>query len=554
MKLAQPLDLLIQKMEEIQRLLCASQQQEPEQNDSHEEVSLPPGHTPVQRPLRQRLIHRDQLQIIQRQSTFTASINKTSCEPQEEQQQQKDLIAQGGEVSELNAEQFEVDYKAPMLWCEELTDDNDVWLVQCPNTIEPECLVNQQFSLSGVTELPINPGQQLQVSSFHRHSEPLTCVLPSNKNLSFTTGLSPDRVCPASPASLPYNAKPRCSSECTDWPGVRAKTSPLPERPHVQATVVVEPAGLLLVKEQVQIPPTIIPSGQKGPVPFPKQLKIRHPLFGSEYINELQHAASLHNSVKGTLRIQGEHIGKDNHSMTERRGKKRKRDSKNEILDYLNQDAVHSEPSTVLHLDNNASRIPSACLVSCDQQPDWFRLFVMWPVPSRRFSCVEPAANSNGVATDMITTKYRGNTLNGELMPTSSPTTRGTIGTIVPGLGHSLVGGSKVKPSGSKTCQFKRMTSAMWDSFHCEHYALWLMTRRTDRAVWLSFLRQPLAVAPDAHWVYSHVLQMGHSTTHLTDTGSIDGDLHRQLPTDFWGHFFALSGPASLERAGFANP
>nr|CAD7195882.1 unnamed protein product [Timema douglasi] len=136
------------------------------------------------------------------------------------------------QVSELNAEQFEMDYKAPMLWCEELTDDNDVWLVQCPNTIEPECLVNQQFSLSGVTELSINPGQQLQVSSFHRHSEPLTCVLPSNKNLSFTT-------------------------------------------------VVVEPAGLLLVKEQVQIPPTIIPPGQKGPVPFPKQLKIRHPLFGS---------------------------------------------------------------------------------------------------------------------------------------------------------------------------------------------------------------------------------------------------------------------------------
>nr|CAD7456226.1 unnamed protein product [Timema tahoe] len=91
-------------------------------------------------------------------------------------------------VSELNVEQFELDYKAPMLWCEELTDDNDVWLVQCPNTIEPECLVNQRFSLSGVTELSVNPGQQLQVSSFHRHSEPLTCVLPSNKNLSFTTG------------------------------------------------------------------------------------------------------------------------------------------------------------------------------------------------------------------------------------------------------------------------------------------------------------------------------------------------------------------------------
>ncbi|CAG2058584.1 unnamed protein product [Timema podura] len=91
-------------------------------------------------------------------------------------------------VSELNVEQFELDYKAPMLWCEELTDDNDVWLVQCPNTIEPECLVNQRFSLSGITELSVNPGQQLQVSSFHRHSEPLTCVLPSNKNLSFTTG------------------------------------------------------------------------------------------------------------------------------------------------------------------------------------------------------------------------------------------------------------------------------------------------------------------------------------------------------------------------------
>nr|CAD7595458.1 unnamed protein product [Timema genevievae] len=224
-------------------------------------------------------------------------------------------------VSELNVEQFELDYKAPMLWCEELTDDNDVWLVQCPNTIEPESLVNQRFSLSGVTELSVNPGQQLQVSSFHRHSEPLTCVLPSNKNLSFTT-------------------------------------------------VVVEPAGLLLVKEQVQIPPTIIPPGQKGPVPFPKQLKIRHPLFGSEesrkliglelrltieYTDELQHAASLHNSVKGTLRIKEEHIVKDNHSMTERRGKKRKRDSKNEILDYLNQDAVNSEPSTVLHSDNNAS-------------------------------------------------------------------------------------------------------------------------------------------------------------------------------------------------------
>nr|CAD7456225.1 unnamed protein product [Timema tahoe] len=111
----------------------------------------------------------------------------------------------------------------------------------------------------------------------------------------------------------------------------------------LRSRVVVEPAGLLLVKEQVQIPPTIIPPGQKGPVPFPKQLKIRHPLFGSEYINELQHAASPHNSVKGTLRIKEEHIVKDNHSMTERRGKKRKRDSKNEILDYLNQDAWYSE-------------------------------------------------------------------------------------------------------------------------------------------------------------------------------------------------------------------
>ncbi|CAG2058585.1 unnamed protein product, partial [Timema podura] len=138
----------------------------------------------------------------------------------------------------------------------------------------------------------------------------------------------------------------------------------------LRSRVVVEPAGLLLVKEQVQIPPTIIPPGQKGPVPFPKQLKIRHPLFGSEesrkliglelrltieYTDELQHAASLHNSMKGILRIKEEHIVKDNHSMTERRGKKRKRDSKNEILDYLNQDAVHSEPSTVLHSDNNAS-------------------------------------------------------------------------------------------------------------------------------------------------------------------------------------------------------
>nr|CAD7571873.1 unnamed protein product [Timema californicum] len=306
------------------------------------------------------------------------------------------------QVSELNAEQFEMDYKAPMLWSEELTDDNDVWLVQCPNTIEPECLVNQQFSLSGVTELSINPGQQLQVSSFHRHSEPLTCVLPSNKNLSFTT-------------------------------------------------VVVEPAGLLLVKEQVQIPPTIIPPGQKGPVPFPKQLKIRHPLFGSEYINELQHAASLHNSVKGTLRIQGEHLVKDNHSMTERRGKKRKRDSKNEILDYLNQDAAHSEPSTVLHLDNNDSILdfkseskkhkkrrllssapddgynstlsedkPSRHLVKeesntslefaddplgtsriCDQQPDWFPLFVMWPVLSRRLRLVTKKMHpTNGI--DMV--------------------------------------------------------------------------------------------------------------------------------------------------------
>nr|CAD7400696.1 unnamed protein product [Timema cristinae] len=485
-------------------------------------------------------IHRDQLQIIQRQSTFTASINKTSCEPQEEQQQQKDLISQDGEVSELNAEQFEVDYKAPMLWCEELTDDNDVWLVQCPNTIEPECLVNQQFSLSGVTELPINPGQQLQVSSFHRHSEPLTCVLPSNKNLSFTT-------------------------------------------------VVVEPAGLLLVKEQVQIPPTIIPSGQKGPVPFPKQLKIRHPLFGSEYINELQHAASLHNSVKGTLRIQGEHIGKDNHSMTERRGKKRKRDSKNEILDYLNQDAVHSEPSTVLHLDNNAKLKNNPY-----NTQNYPRLETNGQRDTYKETLYPPSATHHSTSTVADVSCTKG------ILP--SPTTRGTIGTIVPGLGHSLVGGSKVKPSGSKTCQFKRMTSALWDSFHCEHYALWLMTQktskvpagnltrdpldpypgaltstprgrmlggyrlvcgegqalrcrsRTDRAVWLSFLRQPLAVAPDAHWVYSHVLQMGHSTTHLTDTGSIDGDLHRQPPTDFWGHFFALSGPASLERAGFANP
>nr|CAD7433302.1 unnamed protein product [Timema monikensis] len=47
------------------------------------------------------------------------------------------------------------------------------------------------------------------------------------------TVLSPDRVCPMSDASLPYNAKPRRSSECTDWPGVCAKTSPSPERPHV---------------------------------------------------------------------------------------------------------------------------------------------------------------------------------------------------------------------------------------------------------------------------------------------------------------------------------
>nr|CAD7405657.1 unnamed protein product [Timema poppensis] len=163
------------------------------------------------------------------------------------------------QVSELNAEQFEMDYKAPMLWCEELTDDNDVWLVQCPNTIEPECLVNQQFSLSGVTELSINPGQQLQVSSFHRHSEPLTCVLPSNKNLSFTTGM----------VALKNN---------------------------FDAVVVVEPAGLLLVKEQVQIPPTIIPPGQKGPVPFPKQLKIRHPLFGSELLARAKHIIHVANS------------------------------------------------------------------------------------------------------------------------------------------------------------------------------------------------------------------------------------------------------------------
>nr|CAD7432422.1 unnamed protein product [Timema monikensis] len=49
-------------------------------------------------------------------------------------------------------------------------------------------------------------------------------------------GLSPDRVYVASHASLPYNVNHRRSSECTDWPGVRAKTSPSPERPHVQAT------------------------------------------------------------------------------------------------------------------------------------------------------------------------------------------------------------------------------------------------------------------------------------------------------------------------------
>ncbi|XP_063226650.1 uncharacterized protein PF3D7_1225600-like [Bacillus rossius redtenbacheri] len=168
------------------------------------------------------------------------------------------------EVSGVDGKMFAADGCKPALCLEDLTEDEEVYLVQCPNSVQPETLRNQLLVSPAASRISVD-GQVLEVSSHSHCSQALTFVLPSRED-------------------------------------------------HNCRLVLVKPAGQIVIREHIDVPQPSASVAKKRNVMLPVGLKMRHPLLGADYEKELE-------SYNESLQRQG------NNSKLKKKKKKRRRES-----------------------------------------------------------------------------------------------------------------------------------------------------------------------------------------------------------------------------------
>ncbi|XP_021922113.1 uncharacterized protein LOC110830970 isoform X3 [Zootermopsis nevadensis] len=121
----------------------------------------------------------------------------------------------------------------------DLTEEEDIWMVQCPISLNPQCLEDKELVFGGTSEFTLqNSAHKYETTSYVDRIKPVLCLLPNKKGV--------------------YKAK------------------------------VLQPEGLMVITEQVEVPELKIALPKQSNFQIPKGLKVRHPLFGRDYEKELE--------------------------------------------------------------------------------------------------------------------------------------------------------------------------------------------------------------------------------------------------------------------------
>ncbi|XP_023710902.1 uncharacterized protein LOC111866307 isoform X2 [Cryptotermes secundus] len=141
---------------------------------------------------------------------------------------------------------------------ENLTEEEEIWMIQCPISINPQDLQNEELVFGGKSDftLQLGDGEKYETACYVDRKKPVPCLLPGRKKGSF-----------------------------------KAK--------------VLQPEGLIVIMEKVEIPELKITLPKQSNFQIPNGLTVRHPLFGQDYKEDLtaqkgftnQHRRMIHEDL-----------------------------------------------------------------------------------------------------------------------------------------------------------------------------------------------------------------------------------------------------------------
>lgn len=176
---------------------------------------------------------------------------------------------------------------------EDIGSDDEIWLLQCPYSMDISALKKRSINLSSENEIQMEDGP-----TFKRFS-----IIPQKKSNDSINCLLPLR-------SLPNQFQISC----------------LPIK------------GKVVINEHIHVPKLRLPeAGSKECVPFPSGLKVRHPLLGTEY---KQHIADARKTLQESALLQRQIAKKKKRSLEnshsnlieQSNGKKKRTENQTELL------------------------------------------------------------------------------------------------------------------------------------------------------------------------------------------------------------------------------
>lgn len=142
----------------------------------------------------------------------------------------------------LQEETLTVDSVESAFSLDDISDSEDIWIMDVPKTIDPQDLTGQQLALGEKSKFKIKGERYCAVN--HDVKCNITCVFNTGRN------------------------KPRYK------------------------TVNIKPVGTITIRKKLASTPKIKPMLMENTgVPFPKNLKTRHPLFGANYEGNVREGA-----------------------------------------------------------------------------------------------------------------------------------------------------------------------------------------------------------------------------------------------------------------------
>ncbi|XP_069693374.1 uncharacterized protein [Periplaneta americana] len=187
----------------------------------------------------------------------------------------------------------EVDFEVDL---NNLTEDEELWMVQCPVSLNPKTLKNKVFFVESSEFIFKVEDQKYSVTTNIHKIPPITCVTPSEE------------------------------ADC-----FRAN--------------ILKPVGLMVIKEDLEVPEIAFTSTTKQRK-RPNSSRVRHPLFGGDYEDELD--------IRRRLTSYSYAVDREIVIPSKKKKKKKKKDKKNVLEEEQKNNGIELKCISPGHSQSNA--------------------------------------------------------------------------------------------------------------------------------------------------------------------------------------------------------